>query len=83
MKRAHFRRLTIFPPRFTIFYEVNCMLYDNILETIGKTPLVKLNSISYDDVNVFGKLEYFNPSGSVKDRAAYNMMRSALSTTLM
>ena len=61
MKRAHFRRLTIFPLRFTIFYEVNCMLYDNILETIGKTPLVKLNSISYDDVNVFGKLEYFNP----------------------
>ena len=57
MKRAHFRRLTIFPPRFTIFYEVNCMLYDNILETIGKTPLVKLNSISYGDVNVFGKLE--------------------------
>lgn len=46
--------LDYFPPRFTIFYEVNCMLYDNILETIGKTPLVKLNSISYDDVNVFG-----------------------------
>ena len=56
------------------------MLYDNILETIGKTPLVKLNSISYDDVNVFGKLEYFNPSGSVKDRAAYNMILEATSS---
>ena len=41
------------------------MLYDNILETIGKTPLVKLNSISYDDVNVFGKLEYFKDRKSV------------------
>ncbi len=56
------------------------MLYDNILETIGKTPLVKLNSVSYDDVNVFGKLEYFNPSGSIKDRPAYNMILEATSS---
>lgn len=56
------------------------MLYNNVLETIGKTPLVKLNSLSYDDVNIYGKLEYFNPSGSVKDRAAYNMILEALSS---
>ena len=56
------------------------MVYDNILETIGKTPLVKLKSISYDDVNVYGKVEYFNPSGSIKDRAAYNMISEALSS---
>lgn len=56
------------------------MLYNNILETIGKTPLIKINTLSYDEVNVYGKVEYFNPSGSIKDRAAYNMMTEALSS---
>lgn len=56
------------------------MLYNTILETIGKTPLVKLNTLSYNDVNIYGKLEYFNPTGSIKDRAAYNMLYEALSS---
>ncbi len=55
------------------------MLYNNILETIGKTPLIKIKTLSYDDVNVYGKVEYFNPSGSIKDRSAYNMITEALS----
>ncbi len=52
------------------------MLYNNILETIGNTPLVKLNKIT--DKNIFVKVESFNPAGSIKDRAAYNMLSNAL-----
>jgi len=48
------------------------MLYNNILETIGKTPMVRIHSFLKirPDVEVFAKLESFNPSGSVKDRMA-------------
>ncbi len=52
------------------------MLYNNILETIGNTPLVKLNKIT--DKNIFVKVESFNPAGSIKDRVAYNMISNAL-----
>lgn len=48
------------------------MIYDNVLECIGNTPLVR-----YSD-NILLKLEYFNPSGSVKDRASYSMINFAL-----
>ena len=48
------------------------MIYENVLELIGNTPLVK-----YKD-NVCLKLEYFNPSSSVKDRAAYSMIKRAI-----
>ncbi|MBO8427335.1 MAG: cysteine synthase A [Firmicutes bacterium] len=54
---------------------------ENILETIGNTPLVKLNKImkKYDlTFNLFAKVERFNPSGSVKDRASYYMIKEAL-----
>jgi len=51
---------------------------NNIAELIGGTPLVKLNKLSETDrAEVFVKLEYFNPSRSVKDRAAYNMILEA------
>ena len=54
------------------------MIYNNILETIGKTPLVKLNKISaHLDCTVYAKCEFFNPGGSVKDRIAYNMICKA------
>jgi cysteine synthase B len=45
------------------------------LQKIGNTPLVKLNSISSDNVISFAKLESHNPFGSVKDRAAYWMIK--------
>ncbi len=48
------------------------MIYDNILQTIGNTPMVRYNE------NILLKLENFNPSGSIKDRASYNMIISAL-----
>lgn len=52
--------------------------YENILDTIGHTPLVKLSRISEGlNVNIFGKVEFFNPGGSVKDRIALQMVTIA------
>ena len=47
------------------------MVYDDITELIGKTPLLKLNRYSGDKgfkAEIYAKLEYFNPAGSIKDR---------------
>ncbi len=50
----------------------------NILETIGNTPMVRINSLNPNpDVNIFAKLEGFNPSGSIKDRIAVKMVNQA------
>jgi len=52
--------------------------YNNIIETIGKTPLVKLNKIAESvKPSIYAKLEYFNPGGSVKDRIAMAMIEKA------
>ncbi|ANU15363.1 Cysteine synthase [Planococcus halocryophilus Or1] len=52
--------------------------YNNITDLIGDTPVVKLNRIVPDGAaDVYVKLEMFNPSKSVKDRAAYNMIKMA------
>lgn len=52
--------------------------YENILDTIGHTPLVKLSRISKElNVNIYGKVEFFNPGGSVKDRIALQMVKKA------
>lgn len=55
-------------------------VYNNILETIGRTPLVRLNKLAKDvaAAEVLAKVESFNPGGSVKDRVAYNMIKDAL-----
>ncbi len=54
------------------------MLYNNILETIGRTPSVRLNRIGADlNCELYGKCEFFNPGGSVKDRIGYNMVEEA------
>ncbi len=54
------------------------MLYDNILQTIGNTPIVKLNHIPENGAaSIYVKLEMFNPGGSVKDRIALNMIEDA------
>lgn len=50
------------------------MIYNNILELIGKTPLVKLNKLNDTEAEIILKLEFFNPSASVKDRAAVYML---------
>lgn len=52
---------------------------DNIISTVGDTPLVRLNNLFKNSaINVFGKLEAANPSGSVKDRTSVNILRTAL-----
>jgi len=53
-------------------------LYDSILDTVGNTPIVKLNNIAPEGVNVYGKLEYFNPLSSVKDRLAFAVINKAM-----
>ena len=50
--------------------------YNNLIETIGNTPLVKINKIS-DSKNLYAKVEYFNPAGSAKDRIALAMIETA------
>ena len=53
-------------------------VYDDILQTIGKTPLVRLKRLAKDlPCPVYAKVEYFNPGGSVKDRIAVNMIEQA------
>ncbi|MGN7468357.1 cysteine synthase A [Brevibacillus sp. SAFN-007a] len=53
-------------------------VYENITELIGNTPLVRLNRmVPAGAAEVWVKLEKFNPSGSVKDRAAYNLIATA------
>ncbi len=54
------------------------LAYNNILQTIGRTPLVKLNKLhSNQDVHIYAKLEGFNPTGSIKDRIALKMIEQA------
>ena len=53
-------------------------VYDNILETIGHTPLVRLNKIGKDiKADLLLKVEYFNPGNSIKDRIGYQMVIDA------
>jgi len=53
-------------------------MYQNILQTIGNTPLVKINHLNPNHkVNIFAKLEGFNPTGSIKDRIALKMIQQA------
>jgi cysteine synthase A len=54
--------------------------YDNILATIGNTPLVKLGKLAPPGVNVYVKVESFNPMGSVKDRMARAIIERAEAT---
>lgn len=53
-------------------------MFENILQTIGNTPLVKINNMcSKPGIEIFAKLEGFNPSGSIKDRIAVKMIEQA------
>lgn len=50
---------------------------NNILETVGNTPLVRINSLNDTRANIFAKVEFFNPGGSVKDRVGAAMVEAA------
>jgi cysteine synthase A len=51
--------------------------FANILETVGNTPVVRINHLAPDGVNLFVKIEAFNPLGSVKDRLALGVIEDA------
>ena len=51
--------------------------YDSVLDTIGDTPVVRINRIAPDHVTVYVKVEAFNPGASVKDRLAVNIIEAA------
>lgn len=51
--------------------------YQNILETVGNTPVVRINKLAPEGINLFVKIEAFNPLGSVKDRLALGVIEAA------
>src|SRR5499426_453979 len=51
--------------------------FKNILETVGHTPVVRINRLAPQGVNLFVKIEAFNPLGSVKDRLALGIIEAA------
>ena len=53
------------------------MIYKNILNTIGNTPVIKIKNLAPKDINLYVKAEYFNPASSVKDRLAKNIIDNA------
>jgi cysteine synthase len=53
------------------------MIYDNILQTIGRTPIIRLNRLAPPQVDVYVKAEFFNPLASVKDRLAIGIIEDA------
>jgi cysteine synthase A len=52
-------------------------LYESILDTIGRTPVVRINRLAPAHVNLYAKVEAFNPLGSVKDRLALGVIEAA------
>src|SRR5512146_1319565 len=53
------------------------MIYENILGTIGKTPIVRVNRLAPKHVSLYAKCEFFNPLSSVKDRLAIAIIEDA------
>lgn len=53
------------------------MIYDSILETIGRTPVIRINHLAPDGIDMFVKVEAFNPMSSVKDRLAIAIIEDA------
>jgi cysteine synthase B len=56
------------------------VILDSLTQAVGNTPLVRLRSLEPPGVEIHAKLEWFNPGGSVKDRAALRMVQEALPT---
>jgi tryptophan synthase beta subunit len=76
MYDGYLEKLTMSFP--TIAISDKDRVYDDILQTIGKTPLVRLKRMGRDlPCPVYAKVEFFNPGGSVKDRIAVNIIEEA------
>lgn len=52
-------------------------IYNNLIELIGNTPLVRINKLNTGYSDIVAKVEFFNPAGSIKDRAALSMIEEA------
>lgn len=52
-------------------------IYNNLIELIGNTPLVRINKLNTGYSDIAAKVEFFNPAGSIKDRAALSMIEEA------
>src|SRR5512145_921968 len=52
-------------------------LYDSIIDTVGDTPVVRVNQLAPAHVELYVKCEFFNPAASVKDRLALNIIEAA------
>ncbi len=64
--------------QYTLERSDDLRVYDNILETIGKTPLIRLNRVGRSSpCSIYAKLEFLNPGGSVKDRIGITMINEA------
>ena len=64
--------------RLLIKIKIMTQIKNNFLESIGNTPLIKLKAASeITGCHIFGKAEYLNPGGSVKDRAALALIKDA------
>ena len=59
------------------------MIYDNLTDLIGRTPLLRVNGFEGQEAQILVKLEYFNPGGSVKDRIALAMIEDAEKTGIL
>ena len=55
----------------------SCGIHNNILDTIGNTPVVRINKLAPRNVDLYVKCEFFNPLGSVKDRLALAIIQDA------
>ena len=53
------------------------MIFNDLLSSIGNTPVIKIKNIAPANINLYVKAEYFNPGGSVKDRLALNIINEA------
>ena len=51
--------------------------FENVLETVGRTPVIRVNKLAPEGVNLYVKAESFNPMGSVKDRLALGVIEDA------
>lgn len=52
-------------------------LFDSVLDTVGDTPVIRVNNLAVDGVRLYVKAEFFNPAASVKDRLALNIIEAA------
>ena len=52
-------------------------LYDDVVETVGDTPCIRVNNLAPDHATIYVKAEFFNPAGSVKDRLALSIIETA------